>query len=285
LCKYTNKLTNEFKNQDLEILVSTMNRNNLDFLIQMFPFCHFSEFSILVVNQIQENILLLSDFPSVRIINSFDKGLSRSRNLALKNAIGKIVLIADDDVVYKKDFDSAIVQAHNQYNNKAAISFCIEKPNGFLYKKYLPNAKMNLSLMELFNVLSIEISLNKLILDKLGIAFDENFGLGSEFQMGEEAIFLSDIKKQNQQIAFVPSVIVSHPEVSSNDKFDFEQRYYIQGAFLSRVLKVDYFMGLAAKLFFDLKQKKLKLNQVSVAIKNANQGKTDYCKLINKNNA
>jgi glycosyltransferase involved in cell wall biosynthesis len=262
-----------------------MNRNNLDFLIPMFPFCHFSEFSILVVNQTQENILLLSDFPSVRIINSFDKGLSRSRNLALKNAIGKIVLIADDDVVYKKDFDSAIVQAHNQYNNKAAISFCIEKPNGFLYKKYLPNAKMNLSLMELFNVLSIEISLNKLILDKLGIAFDENFGLGSEFQMGEEAIFLSDIKKQNQQIAFVPSVIVSHPEVSSNDKFDFEQRYYIQGAFLSRVLKVDYFMGLAAKLFFDLKQKKLKLNQVSVAIKNANQGKTDYCKLINKNNA
>jgi glycosyltransferase involved in cell wall biosynthesis len=278
-------LTNEFKNQDLEILVSTMNRNTLDFLIPMFPFCHFSKFSILVVNQTQENILLFSDFPSVRIINSFDKGLSRSRNLALKNAIGKIVLIADDDVVYKKGFDTAIVQSYNQYDNKVVINFCIEKPNGLLFKKYLPNTKMNLSLMELFNVLSIEISINKSLFNALGITFDKNFGLGSEFQMGEEAIFLSDIKNKNQQIVFVPNVIASHPEMSSNDKFDFEQRYYIQGAFLSRVLKMSYFKGLTTKIFFDLKQKKLKLNQVSAAIKNANQGKIDYCKLINKNNA
>jgi hypothetical protein len=285
LCKYTNKLTNEFKNQDLEILVSTMNRNTLDFLIPMFPFCHFSDFSILIVNQTEENNFLLSDFPSIRVINSFEKGLSRSRNLALKNAIGKIVLISDDDAVYKKDFDTKIVQAYNQYDNKAVISFCIEKPNGLLFKKYLPNAKMNLGLMELFNVLSIEISLNKSIFDTLGVKFDEHFGLGSTFKMGEEAVFLSDIKEQNQQIAFVPSVIAIHSEISSTEKIDFEQRYYIQGAFLSKVLKANYFTELATKLFFDLKQKKLKFNQIAVAIKNANQGKTDYYKLKNKSNA
>ncbi len=276
-------MTNEFKKQDLEILVSTMNRNSLDFLIPMFPFCHFSEFSILIINQTQENNLLVSQFPTVRVINSFEKGLSRSRNLALKNAMGKIVLIADDDVVYENDFDTVIIQAHNQYD-KAVISFCIEKPNGLLFKKYLQKAKMNLSLIELFNVLSIEISLNKAILDKSGVTFDENFGLGSTFEMGEEAVFLSDIKNQNQQIAFVPSVIATHPEMSSNEKIDFSSRYYIQGAFLSRVLKADYFAGLAAKIFFDLKQKSLKLSQIPVAIKNANQGKMDYYKLKNKSN-
>ena len=278
-------MTNEFKNQDLEILVSTMNRNTLDFLIPMFPFCHFSDFSILIVNQTEENKLLVSDFPSIRVINSFEKGLSKSRNLALKNVIGKIVLIADDDVIYMNDFDTKIIQAYNQYDNKAVISFCIEKPNGLLFKKYSPNAKKNLSLMELFNVLSIEISLNKLILDKLGITFDENFGLGSEFQMGEEAIFLSDIKEQNQQVAFVPSVIAIHPEISSIEKIDFEQRYYIQGAFLSRVLKTNYFAGLITKLFFELKQKKLKWKQITLAISNANQGKKEYYKLKNKCNA
>ncbi|WP_395049869.1 glycosyltransferase [Flavobacterium sp.] len=278
-------MTNELKKQDLEILVSTMNRNTLDFLIPMFPFSAFSNFSILIINQTQENNLLVSEFSNVRVINSFEKGLSLSRNLALKNAKGKIVLIADDDVVYKKDFDAKIIQAYNQFGNKAVISFSIEKPNGLLFKKYLPGAKMNLSLMELFNVLSIEISINKLILDKLGVTFDENFGLGSRFEMGEEAVFLSDIKNQNQQIAFVPSVIASHPEISSTERFDFGQRYYIQGAFLSRVLKANYFSGLATKLFFDLKQKKLKINQIPEAIKNANQGKTDYYKLKYKNNA
>lgn len=278
-------MTNEFKKQDLEILVSTMNRNNLDFLIPMFPFGHFSEFSILIVNQTQENDLLVSDFPSVRVINSFEKGLSKSRNLALKKAIGKIVLIADDDLIYKKDFDAKIVQAYNQYDNKAVISFCIEKPDGLLFKKYFPSAKMNLSLIELFNVLSVEISVNKSIFDTLGVTFDENFGLKSRFEMGEEAVFLSDIKNNNQQIAFFPSVIAMHPEITSNEKFDFAQRYYIQGAFLSRVLKADFFMGLVAKLFFDLKQNKLKMNQIPTAIKNANQGKLDYCKLKNESNA
>jgi len=285
LCKYTNKLTNEFKKQDLEILVSTMDRNSLDFLIPMFPFSHFSDFSILIINQTQEKKLLVSDFPSVRVINSFEKGLSKSRNLALKNALGKIVLIADDDVVYKKDFEVKIVQAYNQHKNKAVISFCIEKPNGLLFKKYLPSAKMNLGSLELFNVLSVEISINKSIFDALGVTFDENFGLGSTFEMGEEAVFLSDIKNKNQQIAFVPSVIATHPEISSTDKFDFAQRYYIQGAFLSRVLKTDYFMGLATKLFFDIKQKKLNLNQIPAAMINANQGKMDYSKLTNKKNA
>lgn len=200
-------MTNEFKNQSLEILVSTMNRNSLDFLIPMFPFCHFSKFLILVINQTDGNNLLFSDFPSVRVINSLERGLSKSRNLALKNARGKILLIADDDLIYREDFDSKIIQAHNQYIGKAIISFCIENSNGSLFKKYLPNAKKNLSLLELFNVLSVEISINKSILNKTGVRFDENFGLGSIFEMGEEAVFLSDIKNKKQQIAFVPVVI------------------------------------------------------------------------------
>ncbi|WP_269227648.1 glycosyltransferase family 2 protein [Flavobacterium eburneipallidum] len=278
-------MTKEFKKQDIEILVSTMNRNSLDFLIPMFSFSHFSEFSILIINQTEGDNLLVSDFSSVRVINSLEKGLSRSRNLALKNAMGKILLIADDDLVFKVDFDTKIVQAYNQFSNKAVISFCIEKPNGSLFKKYLPEAKSDLNLMELFNVLSVEISLNKTILDKTGVTFDDNFGLGSTFKMGEEAIFLSDIKNKNYQIAFVPNVIAKHPEISSNEKIDFFQRYYIQGAFLSRVFQANYFVDLATKLFFDWKQKKLKLRQISKAIKSANQGKQDFYKLKNKSNA
>lgn len=285
MCKYSNKLANEFKNQDLEILVSTMNRNSLDFLIPMFPFCHFSKFSILVINQTDNNNLLFSDFSSVRVINSLDKGLSKSRNLALKNAIGKIVLIADDDLIYKEGFDSKIIQAHNQYKNKAVVSFCIEKPNGLLLNKYSSIAKTDLSLVELFNVLSVEISINKSILDKTGIRFDESFGLGSTFKMGEEAVFLSDIKNKKQQITFVPSVIAVHPEISSNDRLDFLERYYIQGAFLSRVAGTGYLVNLIIKIFFDLKHKKLKLNQIIGAIKNADQGKKDFLKIKKQSNA
>jgi hypothetical protein len=44
-------------------------------------------------------------------------------------------------------------------------------------------------------------------------------------------------------------------------------------------------MGLVAKLFFELKQKKLKWKQIPLAISNANQGKKEYYKLKNKSNA
>ena len=108
MCKCNDKLDKEFKKEDVEIVIATMNRNSLDFLIPMFPFCHFSEFSILIINQTEENNLLTSEFPSVRVINSFERGLSKSRNLGLENAKGNIILISDDDEIFKKDFDSII---------------------------------------------------------------------------------------------------------------------------------------------------------------------------------
>src|SRR5690349_21405495 len=103
-----------------------MNRNSLDFLVPMFPFHHFSEMQILVINQTQLDNILVSDYPNVRVINSFEFGLSKSRNLALQNAKGKIVLISDDDEVFKEDFETHLVNAYNKFPNAAVICFRVE---------------------------------------------------------------------------------------------------------------------------------------------------------------
>jgi glycosyltransferase involved in cell wall biosynthesis len=278
-------LAKEFKKEDVEIVMATMNRNSLDFLIPMFPFCHFSEFSILIINQTQENNLLTSNFPSVRVINSFEKGLSKSRNLGLEKAKGKIILLSDDDEIFKKGFDSIISNSYNKYPDTTVISFRIEKPNGTLFKKYPNQTIENISQLDLFNILSIEISLNKVAFDKSNVKFDENFGLGSRFVMGEEAIFLSDIKNENMQLIIEPKVIAIHPAISTDDKLNFEQRYYVQGAFLSRVLNASYLKGVFLKLFFDVKQNRIKINQIPAAIRNANRGRNDFYKIRNENNS
>ena len=62
----------------LEVLISTMNRNSLEFLDAMFIHNDKSEFQILIVNQTQEGKVLKSDQFNIRVINSFEKGLSRS---------------------------------------------------------------------------------------------------------------------------------------------------------------------------------------------------------------
>lgn len=269
----------EFKKGDLEIVMATMNRDSLDFLIPIFPFCHFSDFSILIINQTLEDRLLVSDFPSIRVINSFEKGLSKSRNLGLQNAKGKIILIADDDEIFKEDFESSILGAHNNYPEAASICFAIEDSNGFLFKKYPSQTKLQLNNLDIFNILSIEISLKKTVLNQLNSKFDTNFGLGSPFMMGEEAIFLSDWKKQKQNIIIVPKVITRHPSISTDDKLNLEQRYYVQGAFFTRVSNYSYFKGVFMKLFFDIKQNKIKINQVFAALKNTNKGKEAFLQI------
>ena len=276
MCKYNDKLDTAFKKEDLEIVLATMNRNSLDFLIPMFPFSDFSNFSILIVNQTQEANLLISEFPSVRVINSFEKGLSKSRNLGLKNARGKILLIADDDVVFKNDFDSIIIDTYNKFPSATGINFYAEKPDGTLFKKSISKTKEKIGQLELFNILSIEMTFNSEMLAKLELQFDENFGLGSRFKMGEEAIFLSEVKSKNQQLIIEPQVIVIHPTESTDDIISFEERYYIQGAFFKRVQNMNYYFGLFLKVFFDLKQNKIKMSQVFGAIKNANRGKNDF---------
>ncbi|OXB22498.1 hypothetical protein B0A80_15420 [Flavobacterium tructae] len=264
--KNENHLKEIYTIDNIEILISTMNRDSLDFLVPMFPFSHFSHFHLLIVNQTQNDTILTSAYSNVRVVNSFEKGLSKSRNLAFKNATGKILLIADDDITYEEGFSTNIVKAYNKFPEASVISFCAVNSKGDLMKKYPSRLKNNLNIFDIFKTSSIEITLNKKILDTSKSRFDENFGLGGIFELGEEAIFLSDLRKENKQLVFVPEVIVKHHQQTSSDKKEVIERYYINGALFFRILKKKAILWLFIKLFFDLKQKNLKFTGIKKAL-------------------
>lgn len=261
-----------FVENDIEILVATMNRTSLDFLSKMFPFKHFSNYNILIVNQSKKNILS-SDYPSIRVINSEDIGLSKSRNLAILNAVGKILIIADDDIIYQRDFAKKTIVAHNKLDHATVINFCAINKNGSYLKKYPSNSKKQLNTLDIFNTSSIEMTINKERLDLAEIRFDENFGLGGVFEMGEETIFLFDLKHKNQQISFENQILVKHEDLTTSNKIDIFHKYYIYGAILNRIIKINYAFWLFLKLFFDLKHKKLKLSSFFEAIISAKKGR------------
>lgn len=260
-----------FTGDDVEILIATMNRTSLDFLSEMFPFNYFSNYNILIVNQ--SKTVLSSEFPSVRVINSTDIGLSKSRNLALNNALGKILIIADDDVIYQSDFVEKIIAAHLEFEQATVINFCVVKQNGSCLKKYPKVSIKQLNTFDIFNVSSIEMTINKERLDAVGVRFDENFGLGGKFEMGEECVFLFDLKNKKQQIAFENQVLVKHESLTSSNKINSLHKYYIFGAVLTRVLKTNYLFWLIIKLVFDLKQNKIKLNSSFKALQMAKKGR------------
>ncbi|MET3018452.1 glycosyltransferase family A protein [Flavobacterium hydatis] len=261
-----------FLENDIEILISTMNQNSLDFLVPMFPFTHFSNFSILIINQTQNEKILTSNYSKVRVINSFERGLTKSRNLALDNSIGKILVIADDDIVYQEGFMAKIVNAYHKFPEAAVINFSVINSNKDLIKKYPSTSKVNLNIFDILNVSSIEMTLNKAIIDASKIRFDENFGLGEIFEMGEEAVFLSDLKEIHQQLVFDSQIIVMHESQTSSEKKNIINKYYIQGALFSRIFKNKYIFWIFIKLFFDLKQKKIQFKNIKIALKTAKRG-------------
>lgn len=270
-----------YKETDIEILIATMNKDSLDFLKPMFSFSSFTNFSILIINQTIKEKLLVSDYPNIRVINSYEKGLSKSRNLALENAVGKILIIADDDVVYQKDFVSKIIAAYNKFQQATVITFCTINPNGRYLKKYPTVSKKQLNTFDIFNVSSIEMTINRERLDAISIRFDENFGLGANFEMGEEAVFLMDLKRKNEQIAFENQTLVTHVGLTTSEKKGVHEKYYIHGALFTRILKINYTFWIFTKLFFDLKQNKIKLSAIFKALNSAKKGRKIMESILN----
>lgn len=267
-----------FKKSDIEILLSTMHRDSLDFLAPMFPFAHFSEFKILIINQASPDKQLISPYHNIRVINSFETGLSKSRNLALSNAKGVLCVISDDDVVFKPGFDTAILTAFNENPAAALIAFRAENSKGQPYKKYPQERVSNPSALNRLSIMSIEMVVNKKSIDKYRIKFDERFGLGSPFIMGEEAIFVNTLNHRQAKIILEPTTIVTHNAADTHSHISVSGKYYVQGALFSALYGMGWIFWVILKLAFEIKNKKIKINRVLTALKAARNGRKVYLK-------
>lgn len=272
------KMTNVFLGNDLEILIATKNRDNLDFLALMFPFATFSNFNILIINQ-TNSTPLISDFETVKVINVDEKGLSKSRNLAIKNASKKICLIADDDVVYFPNFDTEILKAFNENPGASIITFNhqrigTEKPNNNSKTVYAHSRK------SIENVCSIEIAFQLKDVAANHLTFDENFGLGSYFETAEEYLFLKDAIQLQLGVLFYPAVIVSHPLLTSGDKQGNDTILFARGALFFKTRGNLAYIWLVKYVFFLIRHQYIKWNEANRKHKIGLQGILKYKELV-----
>lgn len=269
---------NEASSLQLEILVSTVNRNSLDFLFQMFQNNHIEEYHILVINQTTESCLLHSEFSHIRIINSFEKGLSKSRNLALKNAVGEICLLADDDVIYLKDFEKLILKSYAIHKNADLIAFKTLTTENEPYSEY-PKESSKLRAFSKY-VLSIEISFKRLSILNAEIYFNVHFGLGATFQDSENYVFLKDLMQvDNFNLWFVPEFIVMHePTSSSNDIFS-DRLVFARSALNYKLYGNAAYVYVAKLIFFLLRKKMISVDEIIPKFKVAHSAIKTYKKL------
>lgn len=154
---------------------------------------------------IPEKLSTRSDF---KIIKSSTRGLSRNRNIALREASAPLCLIADDDVLYTSDQIKMVMDSFTSNPTADLITFQYESKGDM---KHYPSTSFLLSNPPKgYYVTSFEIAFRREKIIEAGIRFNERFGIGAEFMAGEEEIFIHEALNKGLTGIFIPEVIATH---------------------------------------------------------------------------
>jgi glycosyltransferase involved in cell wall biosynthesis len=136
-----------------------------------------------------------------KFINTRERGLSNSRNMAIQNCpLNSICVICDDDEELSNHYPELILDAYENHPDADVISFNINyKSKRYDYKKpYKTVAKMHYH--ELLRVSSFQITFKRDRITECNIVFDKKMGAGTGNGGGEELKFVLDCRKRGLSI-------------------------------------------------------------------------------------
>jgi glycosyltransferase involved in cell wall biosynthesis len=259
-----------------------MNKRSFDFLDEMFERVNTQNIHVLIINQTTgSNQLDKKDITSHNIngvINSSEKGLAKSRNLAIENAKETICLLADDDVKYLPDLDDKIISAFKKYPEADIITFQLVDEFGRFFKPYEDIVVHDKRTIRTVN--SVVIAFRKENILKSSVRFNEVFGLGGEFQTADEYIFLRDALKAKLKIYFEPVVILEHPYESSGRPAGSDRLVYARSALFYKYSGILGYLRLCKYLYLVHKAKMITTNEIFEKFKIGLMGISKYKELV-----
>lgn len=158
---------------------------------------------------------------TARMIFSKQRGLTRSRNLAIEQARADICMLCDDDEVFTDHYEERILGAYQQLPQADVIIFkMINRPPSF------SDRIQRLRFPRTLKVSSWQISFRRDSIRKSGIWFDEHLGAGTGNGAEEELKFLSDCEKAGLQIWYVPVEIAAVSQEASTWFCGFTETFF-----------------------------------------------------------
>ena len=214
---------NASKKLDIQVLVSTMNQEDPRSLAGDMAINNY-----VIVNQItKKEIVMPEDTESggQKILSFRDKGLSKSRNIAIKNSDADICVIADDDMYYAGDYEKVISDAYFRYPDADIIALEVDYDDSSKNKKPLNEGRVGLFYS--MKISSVRITFRRSSIADSGVLFDERFGAGTDNFMGEENIFLADCIRAGLKVYSVPVKIATLRESESTWFKGFNKQFFI----------------------------------------------------------
>lgn len=152
----------------------------------------------------------------VRIAVQSGKGLSRSRNEAIRLAGSRWIYFCDDDVEPNLTVLLNLAERADQHGLDI-LAFRVAQA-GRDYKKY-PSRETRIGIHNAAKLHSANIIVRRSFVEMSGVLFPEDMGLGTDMPTGEEYVFLAGLLRAGARGAYVPVVAVEHPDVSSGQSF------------------------------------------------------------------
>ncbi len=191
-----------------------------------------------VVNQCDRELRRTGDYGGRKVtyIETTERGLSRSRNMAIAAADSEICILCDNDVEYVDGYEQVILKAYEEHPEADLIVFYIERP-----EKPQPNysSMRKMDYLSVLKIFSPEVSFRRASIE--GIRFHEEFGAGSgKYIMGEENLFLYDCLKAGKHILYMPIRIAKLRDEESTWFSGYDENFFISRganyAAMSRVM-------------------------------------------------
>lgn len=205
----------------LQVLVSTMHQKDHDLIKKM----RISTDAV-IINQCETNRAEEFNYNSNEItwVNTTDRGVSKSRNCAILNSDADICLIADDDLVYRNNYNKILMEEFTKDSSLDVIAFCVKGIEGE-FKKYSGKPR-NVNFLNSMRISAVEIAFRLEKIKKECIVFNEAFGPGAKYYMGEDSIFLTDCLKKGLKIKYIPKYIADLHLGDSTWFEGYNERYF-----------------------------------------------------------
>lgn len=187
---------------------------------------------------------------SQTMIFSRDRGISRSRNLALNKSKADICLLCDDDEVLVSDYRDILVNAFLDHEDYDIICFNVDIPTKTYWKK-----EKDIGYINALKIGSWQIAIRKESIDNNDIRFDEFLGSGTNNGGGEDNKFILDCLKKGLKVKYLPIKIASIVQKSSQWFQGYNIEYFIsRGVSTTHIL--GYFIASIYAVYFIIRKRR-----------------------------
>lgn len=171
----------------LQVLVATMHQQDCSLAEKMNIRC-----SAVLANQADRSEVTVFDSPygTVKMITTETRGVGLNRNIALEAADAEILLLADDDVVYRDDMPEQVIAAFRENPKADVLIFGMDilKDGQITERRHLKGGRLHVWNSMRFGTYRMAVRRSAIV--KQGITFNRYFGGGCPFSAGEDSLFL-----------------------------------------------------------------------------------------------